>query len=563
MNFYRDIKNKFIKRGIINENKENQMEDINMIGSEAIVKCLEKENVTKVFGYPGVPVVPLYEALRTSSIDHILVRHEQAAGHSASGYARSTRSIGVCIGTSGPGATNLITAIATAYMDSIPLVIITGQIESNLIGKDIFQEADTIGATASFTKHNYLIKDVNDIPRIFKEAFYIAGSGRKGPVLIDIPLDIQKMELDFEYPEHANIRGYKPTTEGHKIQIQRALQRIDASKKPLICVGGGIISANAEEELKEFINKSHIPVVHTLMAKDAVSSDSKYCMGLIGTHGKVHANKAVKDSDLIILIGTRVADRATGGSKFAKNADLIHIDIDPAEIGKNLGTSIPLVGDSKYILQEINKDVKAIDTKNWISEINSNKKESPNFEIGDYVCPKFALNLLSDMIEDDAIITTDVGQNQIWAAHHFHIYKERRFLTSGGLGTMGYSLPSAVGAKFGNPDKRVVAICGDGGFQMCMFELGTILANNLDIIIVLFENGVLGMVNEFQNKVYQATNGIDLIQNPDFVKLAEAYNIKGRKVYKNSELKDVIQEAMNTKGSYLINCLVSKDQKTL
>ncbi|GAA0180595.1 acetolactate synthase large subunit [Clostridium sediminicola] len=534
-----------------------------MNGADAIVKCLEKENVTKIFGYPGVPVVPLYESLRKSSIEHVLVRQEQAAGHSASGFARTTRTTGVCLATSGPGATNLITAVATAYMDSIPLVVITGQIESNLIGKDIFQEADTVGATASFTKHNYIIKNANDIPRIFKEAFYIAGSGRKGPVLIDIPLDIQKKEINFEYPKEVNIRGYKPTVEGHKFQIKKALNRIKQSKKPLICIGGGIVLANAEKELAEFIDKSHIPVVHTLMAKDGVSSKSSYYMGLVGTHGNVHANRAVKEADLIILIGTRVADRATGGSKFAKNADLIHIDIDPAEIGKNLGTSIPLVGDSKSILHELNKNISILQTDTWIEEIISYKKESKNFNLEGYVSPKYALNLLSDMLEDDTIITADVGQNQIWTAHHFHIFGERRFLTSGGLGTMGYSIPAAIGAKMGNPNKRVISVCGDGGFQMSMFELGTILANDLDIIILLFENSILGMVNEYQNKIYGSTYGIDLQKNPDFIKLCQAYDIKGKKVYRNEDLKEVIEEAMNTKGSYIINCVVSKDQRTL
>ncbi|MFA9398440.1 MAG: biosynthetic-type acetolactate synthase large subunit [Clostridiaceae bacterium] len=553
-----------------------------MLGSQAIVKCLENEKVTTIFGYPGATVVPLYEALRNSDINHILVRQEQAAGHAASGYARSLRTTGVCMATSGPGATNLITAIATAYMDSIPMVIITGQIESNLIGKDIFQEADVVGATSSFTKHNYLINDVKDIPRIFKEAFYIAGSGRKGPVLIDIPVDIQKQEIDFSYPLEVNIRGYKPTIEGHSVQIKRAINKISKSVKPLICVGGGIISANAEDELKEFVGKSHIPVIHTLMAKDALNSDSPYYMGMIGTHGAIQGNRAVKEADLVILIGTRVADRATGGSKFAKNADIIHIDVDPAEIGKNLGTNIPLVGDSKCILKKLNESISALNTTEWLNEINSYKSKNAcatdtcttdacaetgigadtSSDTG-FVNPKYALKLLSKMVEDDCIFTTDVGQNQIWSAHNISITAERRFLTSGGLGTMGYSLPASIGAKIGNPSKRVVAVLGDGGFQMSLFELGTIKANNLNIIILLFNNEVLGMVNEMQNKIYNASYGVSLSGNPDFIKLADSYEIKGKKVFNNSELENAFNEALNCQGSFLIECAVSKDESTL
>lgn len=536
-----------------------------MKAAVAIIKCLQKENVKMVFGYPGVPVAPLYEALRDSDIEHILVRHEQAAGHSASGYARATRSIGVCIATSGPGAINLITGIATAYSDSIPMIAITGQVRRELIGKDVFQEADIIGATDSFTKHSYLVKDANDIPRIMKEAFYIARTGRPGPVLVDIPLDIQNTEMEFEYPKEVNIRGYKPTVHGHKGQIKKALEKIKESKKPLICVGGGVMAANAESELIEFVEKSKIPMVHTLMGKDGLSSKYPYNVGLIGSHGFRYANKAIADADVLILVGTRVADRATGGSKsFAKVADIIHIDVDPAEIGKNLSAHIPVVGDCKKILQQLTEGITEMDTKVWLEQITSWKeKYAKNRETKDKVNPKYALELLSQMIEKDAIVTADVGQNQIWTCHYLDMVGSRRFLTSGGLGTMGYSIPASVGCKLAFKDRRVVAIMGDGSFQMSMFELGTIAQNHLNIIFLLFNNSNLGMVREYQNQVYKNTYGVSLSENPDFVKLVEAYGFCGKRVNCNSELKGAIEQAMESDKAFLIECIVDPEESTL
>ena len=536
-----------------------------MIAADVIIQCLEKENVKIVFGYPGVPVGPLYEALRKSDIEHILVRHEQAAGHAASGYARATRSIGVCIATSGPGAINLITGIATAYADSIPIIAITGQVRTELIGKDVFQEADIIGATDSFTKHSYLVKDVKDIPRIMKEAFYIAKTGRPGPVLIDIPLDIQNTESEFEYPSEVNIRGYKPTINGHKGQIKKAIEKIKSSKRPLICVGGGVMSANAEKELIKFIEKSKIPMVHTLMGKDGIPSKYIYNVGLIGSHGFKYANMAIALADVLILVGTRVADRATGGSKsFGKVADIIHIDVDPAEIGKNLSALIPVVGDCKKILMDLTEKIIEIDTKVWLGEIATWKKQyvktrATNLKVN----PQYALELLSNLIEDDAIVTADVGQNQIWTSHYLDMVGNRRFLTSGGLGTMGYSIPASVGCKLAFPDRRVVAVMGDGSFQMSMSELGTIRQNHLNIIFLLFNNSKLGMVNEYQSNVYKNTYGVDLNENPDFVKLVEAYGFCGKRVNSNSELKAVIEDAMTCNKPFLIECIVSAEESTL
>lgn len=536
-----------------------------MKAAVAIIKCLQKENVKMVFGYPGVPVAPLYEALRNSDIKHILVRHEQAAGHSASGYARATRSIGVCIATSGPGAINLITGIATAYADSIPMVAITGQVRRDLIGKDVFQEADIIGATDSFTKHSYLVKDEKDIPRIMKEAFYIARTGRPGPVLVDIPLDIQNTEMEFEYPKGVNIRGYKPTVYGHKGQIKKALERIKNSKRPLICVGGGVMSAKAEVELMELIEKSKIPMVHTLMGKDGLPSKHPYNVGLIGSHGFKYANKAIATADVLILVGTRVADRATGGSKsFAKVADIIHIDVDPAEIGKNLSAHIPVVGDCKKILQQLTEGITEIDTKMWLDEISIWKEKYAKIRPSkEKVNPQFALKLLSEMIEEDAIVTADVGQNQIWTSHYLDMFGARRFLTSGGLGTMGYSIPASVGCKVAFPDRRVVAVMGDGSFQMSMFELGTIAQNHLNIIFLLFNNSNLGMVREYQEDVYKNTYGVSLSENPDFVKLVEAYGFSGKKVNSNDELKTAIEQAMISDKTFLIECIVDAEESTL
>lgn len=533
--------------------------------SEVIVKCLKEENVKIIFGYPGATVVPLYEALRRSDIKHILVRQEQASGHSASGYARTLGTAGVCIATSGPGATNLITAIATAYMDSIPLVVITGQVRSNLIGKDVFQEADIKGATDSFTKHNYLIENAKDVPRIFKEAFFIAKTGRPGPVLIDIPVNIQEEEIDFSYPEDVNIRGYKPTIKGHKGQIKRAIEAINSSSRPLICIGGGVISSNAKEELEEFVNKSRIPVVHTLMGKDGINYDNKYYIGLIGSHGFSYANKAVSKADMLILLGTRIADRATAGSNFAKDAEIIHIDIDPAEIGKNLGPTIPVVGDIKNILIEINKEIEPANSKDWVHELITMKNAvKNNYKEEDRANPKVILNILSKIAGENAILTADVGQNQIWSARNFNIIKKRNFFTSGGLGTMGYSLPAAIGAKIADESREVIAVMGDGGFQMSFFELGTISENNIKLIILLFNNSGLGMVREIQKNTYGRGNyhGVNISKNPDFIKIAEAYGLKGKKVFFNKDFENAYKEAVESEGTYIIECIIDQDEST-
>lgn len=537
-----------------------------MRAADAIIRCLQEEKVKVVFGYPGGAVLPLYEALRNSNIRHVLVRHEQAAAHSASGYARAVRDVGVAIATSGPGATNLITGIATAYMDSIPMVILTGQVRTNLMGRDVFQEVDITGATEPFTKHNYLVKDAQEIPRIMKEAFHIARTGRPGPVLIDLPVDIQNTEIDFQYPNQVDILGYKPTVRGHIGQIKRALRKLKSAKKPLLCVGGGVIRANAEDELERFISKAKLPVVHTLMGTGALPSDHSYNFGMIGSHGFKAANQAVNIADLLVVIGARIADRATAGpGLFARNAKLVHIDIDPAEIGKNIGAFIPVVGDAKNILEQLTEGIDELNTSGWFAELESyrNKELEKLIPSETVVNPKLALQALSKLLDEDAIITADVGQNQIWAARNLTFPKRRMFLTSGGFGTMGYSLPAAVGAKIAQPKRQVVAIVGDGGFQMSMSELGTIAQNNLDLIIILFNNCQLGMVWELQDRGYGSSHGIALDGNPDFQMLAKSYGFKAYKVTDNDTFEQVVKNTFGESGVTVIECIVNPKESTL
>lgn len=536
-----------------------------MKASDAIIKSLLNEGVDVVFGYPGAAVIDLYESLRKSRIRHVLVRQEQAAAHSASGYARISGKVGVCIATSGPGATNLITGIATAYMDSIPLVIITGQVNSSKIGHDMFQEADITGATESFTKHSFLVKNENDLPRIIKEAFYIASTGRPGPVLIDIPSDIQAAKIEKSVlPKSIDIRGYKPTTKGHMGQIKRAVKAISESKRPLIVAGGGVILSHAEDELLNFVEKTGIPVVHTLMGKGSLPSLNNNYLGMIGNHGFSEANRAVAKADLLIIIGARVADRAWSGvaDKMHNGIRIIHIDVDPAEIGKNVGTQIPLVGDAKAILAQMADKTEKLNKCEWLNELKNNKGFI-NTNRANFINPKYAIELISKKLNDEAIMVADVGQNQIWSARYFEDRIGRSFLTSGGLGTMGYGLPAAVGAKLAAPKRQIVAVVGDGGFQMSLQELGTISVNNLGIIILLFNNSGLGMVRELQDKTFGKLCAVELEGNPDFIKLSDAYNIKGVRIVEDSGLEDAFDKAIRHKGPFLVECVVDPNESTL
>ena len=531
-----------------------------MIGAEAIIKCLEAEHVTTVFGYPGVAICPFYNSILESDIRTILIRTEQNAAHAASGMARLTGRPGVCAVTSGPGATNVITGIATAFADSIPLIVITGQVNSTLLGSDVFQEADITGAVESFVKYSYLVRKVNDIPRIFKEAFHIANTGRKGPVLIDIPIDIQNATLEkFVYPEEINMRTYKPTVKGNGAQIKKVIRELDKSSRPIICAGGGVILSDAREELRAFSEKYRIPVVSTMMGIGVMPTEHPLYYGMVGNNGKAYANKAMNDSDLLIMVGARVADRAVSQPDLiTQNKVLIHIDIDPAEIGKNAGPSIPLVGDAKNIFLELLKEEFDDDFSDWISTLNEYRvklapKRNPNPE---YVDPAAFIDMLSDKMAEDGVYVADVGQNQIWSCA-YHKVKKGRFLTSGGMGTMGYSIPAAMGAKLAAPDRQVIAVCGDGSFQMSMMELATIVQHQIPVKIIVLKNNYLGMVREYQHYTYKDHYSVvDLSGSPDLEKLSAAYGIPFLRMTNMDQCDEMIDAFLADDQTMLMECLI-------
>lgn len=541
-----------------------------MTGAQAIIRALELESTEVIFGYPGAAICPFYDALYDSRIRHVLTRNEQAAVHAANGYARVTGKTGVCVATSGPGATNLITGIATAYMDSIPVVAITGQVSSELIGRDVFQEADITGATAPFCKHNYLVKETDRLPDVVKEAFHIASTGRPGPVLIDIPIDIQLKTLEFRYPDSVGIKGYKPTYRGHQLQIKKIAEAIAGSRAPLICAGGGIMHSGSSLRLQQLMEKCGIPLTTTLMGIGAVPSAHELNLGMLGSHGNHAANYAVHNTDLLIIIGARAGDRAMGSAdRIAEKARIVHIDIDPAEIGKNIDVDIPIVGDAGFILGELLNIAEKGDVSAWNEKIRALKNErraeaqaAP--DMADAVKPAYLLGLLSELAGDSAVYATEVGQNQIWAAKHLKMRKPRTFITSGGMGTMGFGLPAAVGAKVGGPDSEVINISGDGSFQMSMGELGTIKQNGLSIKIVLFNNSRLGMVRELQKQKYCCRyKEVSLEGSPDFVKLFEAYGFQGEKVSRNSEAEGALKRMLASRETYLLECVIDPEEPTL
>lgn len=534
-----------------------------MTGADAVIKSLEKEGVELVFGYPGGAVLELYDSLLRSDITHILTRGEQAAAHAASGYSRATDKVGVCIATSGPGATNLVTGIATAYMDSIPIVAVTGQVSTTLIGKDVFQEVDITGATAPFTKHNYLVKDASELPRIIKEAFHIASTGRPGPVLIDIPKDVAAQEIELSYPEMIVLRGYKPNYEGHPKQISRAVDAINSSKKPVICAGGGVISSGATRELTELAEKNDIPVVNTLMGIGSISIEHPLALGMMGMHGTYCANKAVTESDLIIAMGARFSDRSIGNPQlFAANAEIIHIDIDPAEIGKNVKADIPIVGEIRDILNEILRDIDERKRDDWKEKTYKWKKEFPlRYNNSGNIKPQYVIEELYKATYGRCIITTEVGQHQMWTALYYKFINPGSFITSGGLGTMGYGLPAAIGAQLGRPDKLVINIAGDGSFQMNLQELATAVENKLPIKIILFNNQSLGMVKQLQHfycgKRYSQVN---FKSCPDFIKIAEGFGAEGMRIEKKDEVKEALEQILNSRGVFVLEILVDNDE---
>ncbi len=540
-----------------------------MNGAQALIESLLREGVTHMFGYAGATICPAVDALKEHpEIEYTLVRTEQNAGHMASGYARISGKVGVCMVTSGPGATNLITGIATAYMDSIPMVAITGQVPSHLLGRDIFQEVDITGAVAPFSKHSYLVKNANDIPRVIKEAFHIASTGRPGPVLIDIPIDVQEQHLkSFHYPEQVDIRGYKPSVKGNDLQIKRVVEAIARSRQPLICAGGGVWLADARAELLELAESCAIPVVKTMMGIGLIPTDHPLNMGMIGAHGNHCANQALARADLLIMVGTRAADRAVVDPReIQRRMATIHIDVDPAEIGKNMQAAVPLVGDVKVILQQIlERGAPVTDSSAWLEQLKDYRKAELQRTFPQrkgYVFPGTVMRKLGRKLDEDAVVCVDVGQNQIFACKYLP-QKQGRLLTSGGLGTMGYALPAAIGAKVAAPEKQTVVVCGDGSFQMAMNELSAIRCGDMDIKIVLFRNHMLGLVHQIQCKApYHGPFGVALDGSPDFETIAAAYGIPSLLANDEEKLDEVLDQFLNTKGCCLLICEVHPDVGT-
>ena len=517
-----------------------------------------------MFGYPGGQVLPIFDQLYDAPIKFILTRHEQAAAHAADGYARVTGKVGVCLATSGPGATNLVTGIATAYMDSIPMVAITGQVKSFLIGNDAFQEADITGITRPITKHNYLVEDIKDLARIIKEAFHIASTGRPGPVLVDIPSDIQMQEAEFHYPEKVEIRGYNPTYKGHPGQIKRAAKAIQESKRPILYVGGGAIACDAAGEVYSLATKNDIPVTMTLLGLGAFPMTERLALGMLGMHGTAYANHAIMDSDLIIAVGARFDDRVTGKiDAFAPHASVIHIDIDPASVSKTVDVDIPIVGDARTVLKQLNKLVKKPDTKDWLKTIDGWKKAYPmKYKVDDKLRPQYVVEQIYEATKGDAIICTEVGQNQMWAAQYFKFIHPRTIVSSGGLGTMGYGFPAAMGAKMGKPKMHVFDIAGDGSIQMNIQELATVVVNKIPVKIIILNNSCLGMVRQWQELFYKKRYSYTKFSCdcPDFVKLAESYGAVGMKITKKKDVRQAIDMALKIDNTVVIDFRVEEEE---
>ncbi|WP_127530651.1 biosynthetic-type acetolactate synthase large subunit [Paenibacillus kobensis] len=536
-------------------------------GSEILLRSLVLEGVECVFGYPGGAVLYIYDAMHGfNDFHHILTRHEQGAIHAADGYARASGKVGVCIATSGPGATNLVTGIATAYMDSVPLVVITGNVVQSAMGTDAFQEADIVGITMPITKHSYLVRNAEDLPRVIHEAFHIANTGRKGPVLIDIPKDVSAAKTLFKpATEEVTMRGYNPTVSPKKQQVDKMLKAIEEAERPLILAGGGVVYSGAHEELLEFATKSGIPVVTTLLGLGGFPSGNDLWVGMPGMHGAYASNKAIQDSDLLINIGARFDDRVTMKlDGFAPKAKIVHIDIDPAEIGKNVPTDIPIVGDVKTVLQTANQEVRpASKAGAWREQITAWKTQFPLSYVDSDVelKPQWVIEMLHETTNGEAIVTTDVGQHQMWAAQYYKFNQPRSFVTSGGLGTMGFGFPSAIGAQMANPDRVVVSINGDGGMQMCAQELAICSINNIPVKVAIINNQVLGMVRQWQEIIYDNRySHIDLAGSPDFVKLAEAYGVKGFRASNKEEAREAWEAALRHPGPAVVEFVVRKGE---
>ena len=537
-----------------------------MNGANLLVKALEAENVKYIFGYPGVSICPLYDAITDSEIKPVLMRNEQGAGHAANGYSRVSGGVGVVAVSSGPGATNLITAIATAFADSIPMICITGQVPCEQIGSDMFQEADIVGACESFVKYSYSVRAAKDIPRIVKEAFYIASTGRKGPVLIDLPIDVQNAPGgEYEPIDKVSLRTYKPTVKGHAVQIKKVVNVLSEAERPILCVGGGVISAGAQEEVIRFAEKINLPVVTTMMGIGVMPGDHPLHIGMVGNNGKKYANRAMNESDVLIMVGARVADRAVSQPDLiTKDKILVHIDVDPAEIGKNAGPSIPIVGDAKAIFVELNNAELSCDFTSWLERLKyySKTRDEKTESTAKYVNPNEFLKNLSTALDEDAIYIADVGQNQIYSCANY-VVKHGHFLTSGGMGTMGYSLPAAIGASLAAPGKQVVCVIGDGAIQMVLGELSVAALLKCNIKIIIMDNRCLGMIREYQHTHYENRyNMVDLCSLPDYSMIAKAYDIPYLLVSNNEEAKDSIGKILSGNGPVIAEIDVDADAFT-
>ena len=535
-----------------------------MTGAQMVCESLIQEGVEVIFGFPGGAVLPLYDTLpKYPQLHHILVRHEQGAAHAADGYARATGKVGVCMATSGPGAANLVTGIANAHLDSVPIIAITGQVARPFIGKDAFQETDITGITQPITKHNYLVLEAASLPRVFKEAFYLARTGRPGPLLIDIPRDVFIDQAEFNYPSKVDLPGYKPTLQGHPAQIKKAAKLINEAQRPLIIAGRGIIISGAYAELKELVEKAQVPVVTTLLGISCFPESHVLSYGMIGMHGMAYANLGVSAADLIIAIGMRFDDRATAKvSAFAPHAKIIHIDIDPAEIGKNVRVDVPIVGDARAVLQELNKLITSTQHIDWVRQLDDWRREHPSTNIRDtqQLLPQYVIRKIYEITRGEALIVTGVGQNQMWSAQHYWYNKPNSLISSGGLGTMGFELPAALGVKIGRPDDIVWCIAGDGGFQMTIQELATIVQEKAAVKIAILDNGYLGMVRQWQELFYRKRYVATPLSGPDFVKIAEAYGFPGLKVKRKEEVVPAIEKAMEEPGPFLIDFVIEAEE---
>lgn len=540
-------------------------------GARMLLECLHRVGVTDIFGYPGGAVIPIYDEIYSfNKINHYFARHEQGAAHEADGYARVSGKVGVCLATSGPGATNLVTGIMTAHMDSVPMLAITGQVKTNLLGKDAFQETDIVGITVPITKMNYLVQDIKEIPRIIKEAYFIASTGRPGPVLVDIPNDIQLQEISYEefnklFEKEIDLEGYAPTYEGHSGQIKKAIKLIRDAKKPLVIAGAGVLKSKASKELLEFVEKTDTPVAMTLLGLGGFPTTHRLSLGMLGMHGTTQSNFATDEADLVIAAGIRFDDRITGNpAKFCENAKIIHIDIDPAEIDKNKKADVPIVGDLKNVLRVINQEVKEKKNEEWLEKVLGWKKEYAleYRKVGkDKLLPQEVLEELDDILKGDAVIVTDVGQHQMWAAQYLTYQNPDTIITSGGAGTMGFGVPAAIGAQVGARDKKIVLIVGDGGFQMTNQELMLVRQYNLPVKFVILNNSFLGMVRQWQELFKEKRYSfVDLECNPDFVKLGEAYGVRSEKLMTKKDLKTRLRDLITSDEGVVIECVVEKEE---